>query len=432
MREPFRPDAVEAFHYVGWDFDAGSGVVRLRYALDALEFEERFSFPLMDHSLTGRQFEHAVTVLHLCAGTSYYKAAGPPVITGVPQWAERFVRDLYLNGLAEYSMQNGLEPVTPILETVSAADEGPVWPRRDANGPALVAVGGGKDSIVTIESVRRSGQPFTLASVGTHRAIEETAAVGVQEHLVIGRMLDRRLLELNECGARNGHVPVTAINSAALCVVAVGLGAAAVVMSNESSASVPTTSHRGQPVNHQWSKSLAFERALSAIVPVPYFSLLRPLHEVEISRRFAGLTRYFGVVTSCNQAYTAIGRAAGLRWCGDCPKCRFVFLGLSAFLPPSTVAGIFDGLDLLADPAGIEPYRAILGLGGEPPMECVGTARESRWAMARLTESKEWSGHLVVRALALLVDDVGGWDPIHERGEHSIPPLWEVAADALA
>jgi hypothetical protein len=227
-------------------------------------------------------------------------------------------------------------------------------------------------------------------------------------------------------------VPVTAINSAALAVLAVGLGASAVVMANESSASVPITTHRGRPVNHQWSKSLAAERWLAGLLPVPYFSLLRPLHEVEIARRFARLPAYFDVVTSCNQAYTAVGRAAGTRWCGHCPKCRFVFLALAPFLSPLAVRHIFDGIDPLAELDAVEPYRAILGLGGEPPLECVGTVRESQWAMAQLAGSDDWRHHVVVRALAPEIPDLGGWDPLVERGEHAIPSDWIEVADALA
>ena len=44
-----------------------------------------------------------------------------------------------------------------------------------ADGPALIAVGGGKDSIVAIESARRVGCQVVLGSVRTHRAIADTA-----------------------------------------------------------------------------------------------------------------------------------------------------------------------------------------------------------------------------------------------------------------
>ena len=275
--------------------------------------------------------------------------------------------------------------------------------------------------------------PLVLGSVRTHRAIDETAVLAGVEHLVVDRIIDPKLLNLNEIGALNGHVPVTAINSAALAALSIGLGYSAVIMSNEASASVPLAQYRGIAVNHQWSKSLDCERLLSEYLPVPYFSLLRPLHEVEICRRFAGLPRYFDTVTSCNRAYTAAGRASGMRWCGDCPKCRFVFLGLAPFLSPETMQRIV-GLDLLADAsaAAADAYRAILGISGEPPMECIGTVDESNWAMARLAQDPRWGNHAVVQALASEVPVNPTWDPLSERSEDRIPDEWRKAADALS
>lgn len=430
MAAAFVPDAVEAFQYVGWDYEDGE--LRLRYALDRTRFEERFVFPEADRLDLGTGFEQALSVLHLCAGTSYYKAAAPGFVSGLPMGAEVFASDLFQHGLAEFAMANDLDPIRPTFMSGPARLPGTV--PLAGEGPALIAVGGGKDSIVTIESAKRVGRAVMVASVGTHPAIERTAAVSGLGHLVIQRRIDPLLLELNGQGALNGHVPVTAINSAALAALAAGLGAEAVVMSNESSASVPIATHRGLPVNHQWSKSLAAERSLAALLPVPYFSLLRPLHEVEICRRFAPLDPYFELVTSCNQAYTAAGRAAGIRWCGDCPKCRFVFLAMAPFLDPDALVAMFDGRDLLADDraANIAGYRAILGLGGDPPMECVGTTRESKWALTRLAEHPDWRRRTVVRALSAEVDVVAGWDPLAERGPHAIPPGWQEVADALA
>lgn len=443
MSDSFDPGAVEAFTYDTWDFDEQSGVLRLRYRLGSLAFEEQFTFPT-GRAFDGRaafdaggSFAAAVDVLHLCAGLSYYKTAAPPMVEGVPSHLQAFAAELYLHGLAEFAMTNGLDPIRPRLATRPRARSTGRSVLGDAeNGGAsmgaLVAVGGGKDSAVTLESLRRAGRAAIATSVNTHPAIEATARAGGCDHLVIGRRLDPLLLELNDRGAHNGHVPVTAINSCALAALATGIGADAVVMSNESSASVPITTYRGLAVNHQWSKSLECEHALAALLPVPYFSLLRPLHEVEICRRFAALPDYFDVVTSCNQAYTAAGRAAGTRWCGDCPKCRFVFLALAPFLPPAVLTRIFEGHDLLADAAASDAYRGILGIGGAPPLECVGTTRESRWALARLAESAAWRDRAVVRALGSEVAVVAGWDPLAERGVHRIPADWIEVADALA
>ena len=436
--ERFEPASSELFELNGWDFDAG--VLLHRYALDGIDFEERFVFPHAARLDTGLAFERACDVLHVAASTSYYKAGAPAMVTGIPGWLPRFAEELFLHGLAEFALTNQLDPIRPgfaLLEPVDFdydPEEDDHGYSSDPDAPALVAVGGGKDSIVTIESMKRAGRPFVLGSVRTHRAIEDTAALAGVEHLVIDRVIDPRLLGLNERGALNGHVPVTAINSSALAALAIGLGLSAVIMSNEASASVPITSHRGIDVNHQWSKSLDCEGMLSFYLPVPYFSLLRPLHEVEICRRFARLPQYFGTVTSCNRAYTAIGRASGTRWCGDCPKCRFVFLGLAVFLPPPVMRQMFDGLDLLADPSpdAIDAYRSLLGIGGEPPLECVGTVEESNWAVARLAADAAWSGHPVVRALSGETRVVASYVPLAEREFDAIPELWLKAADALS
>jgi hypothetical protein len=428
MSEPFDPSRIEAFHHDGWDVDGDE--VRLRYLLGPHRFQERFVVPGLGSGLarTG-DVEATVSLLHVCAGTSYYKAAAPPEVTGVPSWLAGFAASLYLDGLAEFAMANDRPLVAPDFSTVPALPEiGPL--STDVRG--LVAVGGGKDSTVTIESCRSAGRDIVLGSVRTHRAIADTARVSGYRYLVVDRVIDPRLLELNGRGALNGHVPVTAINSTALALLASAHGIGNVVMSNESSASVPITSHGGRPVNHQWSKSLECEATLAGLLPVRYFSLLRPLHEVEICRRFATLTGYFGVVTSCNQAYTAVGRAAGTRWCGTCPKCHFVFLGLAPFLTRAELVGIFDGRDLLDDPANEIGFRSVLGMGGPPPMECVGTARESKWAMARLADSDEWRNCAVVSSLAREVDVVAGWSPLDERGPHGIPTDWIGALDALA
>ena len=84
------------------------------------------------------------------------------------------------------------------------------------------------------------------------------------------------------------------------------------------------------------------------------------------------------------------------------------------------------------DRRNVDAYRAIVGAGGEPPMECIGTLRESAWAVQRLATDSRWSAHPVVVALAPEVHSVPGWDPLSERGPHCVPPAWMGALDALA
>ena len=218
---------------------------------------------------------------------------------------------------------------------------------------SLVPVGGGKDSCVSIEALRNAGKELTLISVNSARPIVEVIKASELGSLVVQRTLSPELFELNKSGALNGHVPVTAVVSLAVVVTALLNDFDSVVMSNERSASVGNVEWTGSLVNHQWSKSLEAEMALSNIVnssvakDLKYFSLLRPLGELAITKKFAQLERYFDVFTSCNRAFRIDETRRVRRWCTECDKCRFVFLALAPFMDPVRLTGIF-GKDMFA------------------------------------------------------------------------------------
>jgi len=101
-----------------------------------------------------------------------------------------------------------------------------------------------------------------------------------------------------------------------------------------------------------------------------YYSLLRPLSEVQIAALFARLEPYLPVFTSCNAAFRIEEGRRVERWCGHCPKCRFVALALAPFLPPERLSE-FMGANPLSDERQLAGYRELLGLryrrGDEPP-----------------------------------------------------------------
>jgi hypothetical protein len=157
-------------------------------------------------------------------------------------------------------------------------------------------------------------------------------------------------------------------------------------------------------VNHQYSKTTAFESLFRQVVhtcvspDIDYFSILRPFSELEIVRRFSALKPFHAVYSSCNRNFHLDGSHIPGHWCGDCPKCRFAALSLAVFLSPAEVRNI-QGADLLNDPAQVEGFRSICGLGRDKPFECVGEAGESRAALAELGKRADWLDHVVVRAL---------------------------------
>ncbi|MEV5447327.1 RDD family protein, partial [Streptomyces sp. NPDC052644] len=272
----------------------------------------------------------------------------------------------------------------------------------DSDRRPLSAVGGGTDSIVSLEALRRGGfDPVPFSVNPNHVIVAVNEASGLPA-LAARRRLDPVLFDLNAAGARNGHIPVTAINSLIAVATAVLHGLGPVVMSNERSASDPNLIWNGHEINHQWSKGVEAEGLLRAALAghagltEPYFSLLRPLSELHIARLFATIDRYDAVVTSCNAAFKL--RDASARWCRDCPKCRFVFLAMAPFMPRERVVGIFGG-DLLADETQIPGYRELLGVDGHKPFECVGEVEESVVALSLLAAQDQWRDAPVVRAL---------------------------------
>ncbi len=148
---------------------------------------------------------------------------------------------------------------------------------------ALVAIGGGKDSLVSIEALRVAGMQQTVVWIGASQLIRACAERSELQMLNVGRTLAPELFALNRKGAWNGHIPVTAINSAILVLVALLHGVDQVVFSNERSASYGSVIPGTGEVNHQWSKSWAFEQHFSDYVQrrvaadLRYYSLLRPL-----------------------------------------------------------------------------------------------------------------------------------------------------------
>jgi hypothetical protein len=404
------------FRFPSSSYDAGSGVATFTYELDgpagALSFTETVAFPVPAVAPSPARlaaFRQVLSLLHLVAGVSYYKAAAPPRLelpAPVAGPVVDYVTAIYTKGLAEYAYRNELPHVLSLAPVVPGTAEAATPVPELTEGRPLSAVGGGKDSIVTLETLRAGGFDPVPFSVNPNPVIEAVNAASGVPALAARRRLDPLLLELNAAGARNGHIPVTAINSLVAVATAVLHGLGPVVMSNERSASDPNLIWNGHEINHQWSKGVEAEGLLRSALAAhaglvdPYFSLLRTLSELHIAKLFAGFTGYDDVVTSCNQAFKL--RDATTRWCGHCPKCWFVFLAMAPFMPPQRLIRIF-GLDLFADPAQIPGYLEILGIDGHKPFECVGEVEESLVALGLLARQPAWSGSPVVTALVAAV-----------------------------
>lgn len=369
-------------------------------------FVETVTLPSVEEPVAvSHDFRAAARLLALAAATSYYKAFVPGTIAvadGLNPAERVFLTEVVKGGLAEFAYRNDLPAaLTPAIEAPELPAPPPVPVGEPAHERALVAVGGGKDSIVTLEAVRRVAE-VRLFSVNSYEPISRTAEASGLPIDTARRRIDPLLFELNEAGAHNGHVPVTAINSIIACLTALRGGQDTVVFANEASSSYGNLQWHGVEVNHQWSKGIGFEKLLRAQVSpygVDYVSFLRPLTELAIIRRFASLG-YLDVFTSCNRAFH-LEEGRRQTWCGECPKCAFVFLMLAPFVPAAQLDSIF-GKDLFADPSLRPLFLDLLAIGdGHKPFECVGEPSECRAAYTLLQSHPDWSSHPFVRDQSL-------------------------------
>jgi hypothetical protein len=411
----------QVFRYRDYATDAGCGVLTCRYELDGREFTERVTLPPGPrwHTEAARA---AARLVFLLSGVSYYKTAAPPVIdfgaTALTGAEEAFLRDFYLQGLAEFAYRNNLELTALTLEARRAPDqnpEPPAPPAPPAPKRALVPFGGGIDSIVTVEQVRqRADVALFVVSRPADRfdAIEQPAAVTGLPVVRAEREIDPQLLRSAELGFLNGHVPVTGILSAIAVLAAALEDRDAVVMSNEWSASVPTLEVDGRPVNHQYSKSEDFEAAFRAVLAAGparlpgYFSWLRDRTELWVGREFAKLGPYHASFRSCNKAFYTERARRFAYWCGECDKCAFIDLILSPFLPADALRRIFAVTgEPLADPALEPKFLSLLGAGAKP-FECVGEVAECRAAVLLAARRDDRADTPLLRELAA---EVASW-----------------------
>ncbi|MGB3412593.1 MAG: hypothetical protein WBA45_15510 [Microthrixaceae bacterium] len=391
----------------------------------SFQFVETIEF---DHELQDTpKLRAALRILHLLAGVSYYKSVAPTTIqTPHLNEAERaLVLAMYDEGLREFAYRNGLGVPIAVdlrerpIDAVQPADgEGGDQTELDrssqpepsssdpsapegANSPeprVLIPIGGGKDSALVADLVPTG----TLMAVSPKGAQEHLAKHLGRPLLRVQRNLDPKLRDLVAAGALNGHVPVTAINSAIAVTLAVSQGFDEVLMGLERSASEPSLVVDGVEVNHQYSKSARAEELLRdafSATGVSYLSLLRPMTELAIGAA-VGARGLAADIVSCNRVFTIWSENDSSRTqrpCGDCAKCLFTALMLAPSLSPDQIEEHF-GRNLLDEEAHLEPVRELWS--AEKPFDCVGERRETAAAVALLSQRPEWQKQLVPSKLA--------------------------------
>ena len=329
---------------------------------------------------------------------NYYKLSCPKKIIIEAAFIDNgqieFFKKLIYNGLSEYFYRNHIDLAYDEFVTFEIKSNKKftfhITNHFDGN---LILVGGGKDSIVSLEILKdekdknlcflleRNIYPKNMPS---YNSIYQ-AGYTDDDIIIFESEIDSLLLKLNKEGFLNGHIPFSSQLAFASYIMAYLNNKKYIVVSNEASSNEGNI--EGKNVNHQYSKSMEFENDFRLYTQkyfsnkIEYFSLLRPLLEIQIAKIFAKYPKYYNIFRSCNLS----SKNTGTNWCCNCPKCLFIFIILSPYMELETLSKIFS-INLLEKEELLETFKELLGYSINKPFECVGTFNEVRYACTKTIE----------------------------------------------
>ena len=238
------------------EFNIETGEVKCHYRLAEHEFTERLELGIgfNEDAAKSESFARTLDLAAAILGVSYFKLLAPKQIEvsdlKLTLPAQELIKDIYENGLGEFYARNELHRFGQIkYQFRTVADT--IMPKSTQTN-AMVLIGGGKDSLLSVNLMEAAKWQFTPFAVNPKGPILSSIQRMDQEPLFARRYLDQKMLNLNnETGFYNGHVPSTAINSIIAASVAQLYGNSHIILSNERSASEGTLEFDGREVNHQ-------------------------------------------------------------------------------------------------------------------------------------------------------------------------------------
>ena len=443
LREKFEFFCFQDYHYsvenrnffAKFDFVLQPTVAT--HCLRPIEFHPCFEIPARSfykwNDIPKPLLENLIFHIGMIELISYWKIACPKKVIIKPFALDeeqiRWWKKLYFNGLGEFFYVNGIQ--TNINDFMTIDCSGAVRHCHSERSEesylheqTLIPVGGGKDSVVTLELLKNRVPAIPLIVNPRGATKECVAAAGFIEEqtAIIKRTLDPTMLQMNAEGYLNGHTPFSALLAFYTILLGFATKSKYIALSNESSANEPTVPDT--EINHQYSKSVAFENDFRHYVAkyidadIQYFSFLRPLNELQIAKLFSRAKEYRKVFKSCNAGSKTDS------WCGKCPKCLFTWLALSPFISRKELTDIF-GKDLLSD-NNLRPVLDQLDGSLEvKPFECVGTVGEVRACVNKILQTDDNLQGTILDGVAT-TDDMTVEDYVAQFDEgNNLPDLFK-------
>lgn len=345
---------------------------------------------IKNNNIDKNLFEYIVFHIGLIELISYYKATlSPNIIIKCGYLDEeqiKWYKNIIFNGLGELLYKNEIIiTIDELVNIKSLINSKPSFNLTYNGEGNLIPVGGGKDSCVSLEILKneKCNSCFIINPKDPSINCARIAGYSNEDIITVERIIDKKIIELNEKGFINGHTPFSAIVAFISYLCAYLSNKKNIVLSNESSANQATVI--GSSVNHQYSKSFEFENDFNEYINkyfkinIKYFSLLRGLSEYQIGMLFSKYQKYHEVFKSCNLG----SKTTPWKWCCNCPKCLFVFIILSPHLYKDKLINIF-GEDLYERTDLLNTFLEIIGESKIKPFECVGTIEEAKFAVSTI------------------------------------------------
>ena len=383
------------FTYDQYDYQLTGKGLEVRYAFsisDRFRFYSTLFFPRKSWFVPDENIiPHLSNILFqigMIELISYWKLTCSPrliikphgLLPGQVAWWKK----LYFNGLGEFFYLNSIDETRDnFMQIEVVPDDRLPLMTPELRPLVLIPVGGGKDSVVTLEILRKYFPCLPYLVNPRQASLETTMTSGFRRDQMaeVVRTLDPLMLRLNQEGFLNGHIPFSAVLAFTSILAAVLSGGKYIALSNESSANEATIPNTN--INHQYSKSVEFETDFRQYLKeyvtagIDYFSFLRPLSEIQIAGLFSQFHDHHPVFKSCNAGSKTDS------WCGKCAKCLFTFIILSPFITRENLMKIFRR-DLLDD-ASLKPlFDQLIGITPEKPFECIGTIDEVNLALGKM------------------------------------------------
>jgi len=294
-----------------------------------------------------------------------------------------FFEKVIYSGMAEFRYVNNIPITTKSKITPVGTDPSDSVQSKRALRGIMLLNGGGKDGLTSALLLSRTGFDFDLYQRGDGLPQKRSAEILQKTPFLFKRQMDIK----DEDKRYKGHKPSSAFIAITAVASAYMLGIRDVIASNETSANEPNLTVDGVEINHQYTKTLEFEKDFSALlaikgINVRYFSLLRPLHELQIVKIFSQEPSFYNSFVSCNKAFSTD------TWCMKCAKCAFLTLALNA-ISVDMARKVFQIDDSINTPELQSYIVALIDPKQTKPFECVGTLEECQIAAKLILNNPE-------------------------------------------